>query len=186
MAACRGPAGPGKTPRRRQRRQGFATIAPCPDEPATMKFRPHTARAPAALMREKASLRALLDAAQRLARLQALLDEQLPPAARPHCRIASWREGALLLVISDSHWATRLRYQQRRLLKQLQAYREFAGLQRVLFKVRPPHTGGAAPQRSARLSPSAAQSVQASAESVSDPRLRAALERLASRARREE
>lgn len=151
-----------------------------------MKFRPHTARVPKALMREKSSLRALFDEAQRLSRLQTLLHEQLQPAARPYCQIASWREGALVLVVTDSHWATRLRYQQRRLLKQLQAYPEFAALERVLFKVRPSHPGAPAAGRRATLSETAAETVQASAEIVSDPRLRAALERLASRARRED
>jgi hypothetical protein len=41
--------------------------------------------------------------------LQRLLESQLQPAAREHCHVASWREGHLLLIVTDGHWATRLR-----------------------------------------------------------------------------
>jgi hypothetical protein len=70
--------------------------------------------------------------------LQRLLESQLQPAAREHCHVASWREGSLLLIVTDGHWATRLRYQQKRLQRQLQAFDEFASLTRILFKVQPP------------------------------------------------
>jgi hypothetical protein len=52
--------------------------------------------------------------------------------------VASWREGSLLLIVTDGHWATRLRYQQKRLQRQLQMFDEFANLTRILFKVQPP------------------------------------------------
>ena len=103
-----------------------------------MTFRPLPARAPAALLREAKPLKALFNQAQRIDRLQHLLESQLQPAAREHCHVASWREGCLLLIITDGHWATRLRYQQKRLLKQLQALEEFATLTKILFKVQPP------------------------------------------------
>ncbi|KTC33734.1 RNA-binding protein [Pseudomonas sp. ABAC61] len=123
-----------------------------------MAFRPLTARPPAVLLREAKPLKAILGHAQRLAHLQRLLDSQLQPAAREHCHVASWREGSLLLIVTDGHWATRLRYQQKRLQRQLLAFDEFAHLTRILFKV-------------------------ATADGISDPNLRAALERLASHAR---
>jgi hypothetical protein len=72
-----------------------------------------------------------------------------------------------------------LRYQQTRLLRQLKAFEVFAGLQRIIFKVQPSVGGGSAPVTEGRLSPAAAESLQATAETVSDPRLREALERLA-------
>jgi hypothetical protein len=43
----------------------------------------------------------------------------------------------LLLVVTDGHWATRLRYQQKRLQRQLQLFEEFANLTRILFRVQP-------------------------------------------------
>ncbi|MBM7061625.1 DUF721 domain-containing protein [Pseudomonas sp. UL073] len=145
-----------------------------------MTFRPLPARSPAALLREAKPLQGLLNQAERLDHLQRLVDSQLQPAAREHCKVASWRDGGLLLIITDGHWATRLRYQQRRLLRQLQTFREFAELNRILFKVQPPQGPSARQGRTVSLSDTAADSIRESAEHISDPRLRAALERLAS------
>jgi hypothetical protein len=147
-----------------------------------MTFRPHPAKAPAALLRQTRPLQSLFEQACRLSHLQQLLESQLQPAAREHCRVASWSGGCLLLVISDGHWATRLRYQQRRLQRQLEAIPEFAGLQRILFKVRPTQHTSTAPRRLS-LSTAAAESLHTTAEGIRDPQLRAALERLASHAR---
>ncbi|HRL93752.1 MAG: DciA family protein [Pseudomonas sp.] len=145
-----------------------------------MAFRPLSARAPSALLREAKPLKALFSAAQRLDRLQHLLESQLQPAAREHCHLASWREGCLLLIVTDGHWATRLRYQQRRLQRQLQLIEEFAGLQRILFKVQPAYHPQQPANQSMVLSSAAAESIQTTADGISDPKLRAALERLAS------
>lgn len=144
-----------------------------------MAFRPLPARSPAALLREEKPLRALFNEAQRIDQLQQLLASQLQPAAREHCHVASWREGRLLLIVTDGHWATRLRYQQARLLRQLKGFEAFAGLERIVFKVQPSFTPSSAPMTEGRLSTTAAESLQATAETVSDPRLREALERLA-------
>ncbi|MDN5508668.1 MAG: DciA family protein, partial [Pseudomonas sp.] len=103
-----------------------------------MAFRPLTARAPGVLLREAKPLKAIFGHAKRLGHLQRLLESQLQPAAREHCHVASWREGNLLLIVTDGHWATRLRYQQKRLQRQLMAFEEFAGLTRIQFKVQPP------------------------------------------------
>ncbi|EIK53130.1 hypothetical protein YO5_13303 [Stutzerimonas stutzeri TS44] len=146
-----------------------------------MASRPLPARATGALLREAKPLRALFGEARRIDRLQHLLESQLQPAAREHCRVASWREGCLLLIVTDGHWATRLRYQQRRLLRQLQAIEEFAGLERIHFKVQPPLPARPEPRRTTPLSACAADNIHATAEGIRDPQLRAALERLASR-----
>ncbi len=146
----------------------------------TMAFRPLPAQAMTKLLREAKPLQSLFNQAQHLAQLQQLLDSQLQPAARPHCHVASLRQGSLLLVVTDGHWATRLRYQQRRLLRQLQTFEAFAGLERILFKVQP-SVERQAPVRTVQLSASAAETLHEAAQGIADPRLRAALERLASR-----
>ncbi|AYC34186.1 DUF721 domain-containing protein [Pseudomonas cavernae] len=146
-----------------------------------MAFRPLPARPPASLLREAKPLQALFNQAERLTHLQHLLDSQLQPAAREHCHIASWREGCLLLIVTDGHWATRLRYQQRRLQRQLQGFDEFANLTKILIKVQPPSGNSRGNGRSINLSVNAAEAIQATADGISDPKLRAALERLASR-----
>ncbi|WP_248917316.1 DUF721 domain-containing protein [Pseudomonas entomophila] len=147
-----------------------------------MAYKPSPARPPAALLRQARPLRLLLNQAERLEHLQRLLESQLQPAAREHCHVASWKEGTLLLVVTDGHWATRLRYQQKRLQRQLQAMEAFANLSRILFKVQPPlvpaKRGGQGPE----LSEHAAESIRGSADGISDPKLRAALERLAAHA----
>jgi hypothetical protein len=147
-----------------------------------MSFRPSPARAPASLLREEKHLKALFNEAQRLSRLQQLLETQLQPAAREHCHVSSWRAGCLLLIITDGHWATRLRYQQKRLQRQLMAFEEFANLTKILFKVQPPAAPRRAPSRTMTLSNDAADNIRASAEHITHDRLRAALERLASHA----
>lgn len=148
-----------------------------------MAFRPLPAQATTKLLREAKPLQSLFVQAQRLDRLQQLLETQLQPAARPHCHVASWREGSLLLIVTDGHWATRLRYQQNRLLRQLGALDEFAGLARILIKVQP-RTQAVTPKRTVELTESAAETLHEAAEGISNPRLKAALERLASRSRK--
>ena len=144
-----------------------------------MVFRPSPARPPAVLLRDARPLKAIFNHAQRLAHLQRLLESQLQPAARAHCHVASWREGTLLLVVTDGHWATRLRYQQKRLQRQLVAFKEFANLTRLQLKVQPATVHRGAVGHSRDLSTAAAESISSTAEGISDPKLRAALERLA-------
>ncbi|MGE8500920.1 MAG: DciA family protein [Pseudomonas sp.] len=151
-----------------------------------MSFRPLPAQAPAALLREAKPLKALFGQAQRLTNLQRLVESQLQPAAREHCHVASWNNGCLLLIVTDGHWATRLRYQQRRLQRQLQTLEEFATLTKILFKVQPQVGPNRGTVRTLHLSNSAAQSIQAGAEGIRDPRLRAALERLASHTQKDQ
>jgi hypothetical protein len=148
-----------------------------------MAFRPLSARAPGVLLREAKPLKAIFGHAQRLGHLQRLLESQLQPAAREHCHVASWREGHLLLIVTDGHWATRLRYQQKRLLRQLMAFDEFASLTRIQFKVQPSTQPQSATGQTMDLSENAAETIQATADGINDPGLRAALERLAAHAR---
>ena len=144
-----------------------------------MAYRPLPARAPAVLLREAKPLKALFSQAQRLAHLQRLLESQLQPAAREHCHVAAWREGNLLLVITDGHWATRLRYQQKRLQRDLLMLEAFAGLTRIQFKVQPEVAPRPANTRAFDLSSRSAENIQETAQGITDPKLRAALERLA-------
>lgn len=148
-----------------------------------MAFRPLPARVPAAVIRDAKPLKAIFHHAERLARLQRLLESQLQPAAREHCHVASWREGSLLLIVTDGHWATRLRYQHKRLLRQLAEFPEFANITRIHFKVQPPQVAQGAKGHTLDLSTNAAEGIQSVAEGISDPNLRAALERLAAHAR---
>ena len=149
-----------------------------------MSRRPPPAKTADSILRQSQPLQALLGAARRLDHLQKLLEAALEPAAREHCKVASWRDGTLLLIVSNGHWATRLHYQQRRLLRLLQEQTAFNGLQRILFKVQPVTGSSSAGARHVELSAAAADSLRTAADGISDPRLREALERLARHADR--
>lgn len=144
-----------------------------------MAFTPLDARQPGDLIRTHSTLKGLFAKARAVERLQILLETVMEPAAREHCRVASLRDGVLRLVVTDSHWATRMRYQQKRLIRQLQAYTEFATLTKIHCKVQPPLVKKAPPVRKMKHSSVAAASLRETAVQIEDPSLKAALERLA-------
>lgn len=143
-----------------------------------MSFHPLDARRPGDLIRTNSTLKGLYARARTVERLQVLLDTLLEPAAREHCRVAAMREGVLRLVVSDSHWATRMRYQQKRLVRQLLAFNEFATLTKIHCKVQPVLIKKPPTLLPMRRSPVAAEALRETAAQVKDPNLRAALERL--------
>jgi|SRR5699024_2107133 len=147
-----------------------------------MSYRPIKTKKTQSVLQNSTALRRLVERAQALDRLQDLINQYLQPAARPHCRLATYQSGTLTLIVTDGHWATRLRYQQKRLLKQLQSIPEFSQVTRIHFKVRPPLQVTQPTARNIELSEQAGQAIQTSAEATTDPRLRAALERLAGNA----
>lgn len=149
-----------------------------------MSYRRIKAQQTQNLLQNSTALRRLVERAQALDRLQSLLNQCLQPAAREHCRLATYQAGSLTLIVTDGHWATRLRYQQKRLLKQLQNLPEFHDVTRIHFKVRPPIQTAQPPARSIELSEQAGQAIQSSAEGTRDPVLREALERLAQHAKK--
>ena len=68
-------------------------------------------------------------------------------------------------------------------MRQLQALEAFGNLQRILYKVQPPLVPARRGGNVTTLSNTAAESIRGSAEGISDPRLREALQRLASHAK---
>jgi hypothetical protein len=106
----------------------------------------------------------------------------LPPDLAAHL-LAAIGEGELLVLLTDSSvWASRLRFSTAALRRRLPAMRN------VRVRVVPPGApvgkAKTKPPAPVRLSPSSAQQMRAVAASIADPTLRAALERLASRAAR--
>ena len=144
-----------------------------------MSFYPMDARRPGDLLRTHSTLKGLFHQARAVERMQVLVNSVLEPAARDHCRAASYKDGLLRLLVTDSQWATRIRYQQKRLIRQLQAYSEFATLTKIHCKVQPPLVKNATPVRKMRRSEVAAESLIETSRQIEDPNLRAALERLA-------
>lgn len=131
-------------------------------------------------------LHSLLQQAQNLSQLQALVHQYLAPAAREQLRLGGYENGLLTLVLNDAAWATRLRYQQEQLVQQLRQHDPFAGLLRIRLKVRPASNHPEPAETERRyLTANASEHIRQSAEQIEDPQLRAALKRLAQNIRPE-
>ncbi len=131
------------------------------------------------LLQHTPALQELLRGADQLSALQTQLEQHLQPAARAHCRVAALQEGCLMLLVTDANWATRLRYQHNRLLKELQTVPAFQTLKTIQIKVRPQDEVVVPERERLTLSNQASRTLQETAANVSNPALRAALERLA-------
>jgi hypothetical protein len=128
----------------------------------------------------------LLAEARVLKELDGLLDRHIPPPLNDHSRVLSLRDATLVLAADSPVWAARLRFHTPQLVKQLRD-NPAVKVRTVQVRVRPPQslqvaeTGLPKPRQ---LSASNADALQQTARSVSDPGLKAALMRLASRRRR--
>lgn len=149
-----------------------------------MSYRPIKAQNTSNLLKNHTSLQRLVERAAAMDQLQQLLHQFLQPAARAHCHLASYQDATLTLIVTDGQWATRLRYQQKRLLEQLRSLTEFSQAVRIQFKVRPSSMPAQPAKRSIELSEQAGDVIQSSAAAISDPKLREALERLAQHAKK--
>ena len=126
------------------------------------------------------SLQHILDHARVLEQLTRRLRRHLEPALAPHCQVANYREGTLVISTDSPVWATRLRYQLPQLRRQLAADHSLQGLSDIRLRVRP----ASRPLREQLpppepLSRDSALLISGIAESISDPGLRSALLRFA-------
>lgn len=130
---------------------------------------------------EKGDVADLITRARQLARLnrqiQAILDQPLTD----HCQVARCEDNVLVLSSDSPVWAARLRYYIPTLLLQLkQNIPALQGLKDIKIVVHPTAPPPAeAPQSERKISSKAAESISAMAQTVDNPGLRAALERLA-------
>ena len=132
------------------------------------------------VLRGSPHLQRLLRQAENLSKLQSLVYQHLAPAQREQLQLGAYEQGVLTLILADAAWATRLRYQQERLMQQLRQHAEFAGLQRIRLKIRPASDAPPEPHEERRyLSDTASQNIRQGAENIEDPELREALQRLA-------
>ncbi|KXU36902.1 hypothetical protein AXE65_04475 [Ventosimonas gracilis] len=147
-----------------------------------MSSAPSPIRPLADLLHKKQPLSSLLAKADALLRLEQLLHAQLAPAVRAFCKVASFRDGRLLLVVSNGQWATHLRYQERRLCQALQVLPEFAGISRIVLKVQPLLVQSQGRGSCPPLPAKAAESLHACAKDCNDRALQNALKKLAKHA----
>lgn len=125
----------------------------------------------------------LLTQARAFKELDALLARLIPPPLSDHSRVLSLRDATLVLAADSPVWAARLRFHTPQLVKQLRD-NPAVRVRTVQVRVRPPQPPQAAEislRAPRRLSASNVDALQQTARSLSDPGLRAALMRLASR-----
>jgi len=136
------------------------------------------------LLEGRGELGSLMRTARMIERAQQHLRDHLPVEVREHLHVGGFRDGRLTLITDRAVWLTWLRYEQRRLLGLLHQLPGFEAVNGFQFKVRPVRPVKA-PLRQVRDLPlHAADELVSCAADVEDPRLKRALERLASHAER--
>ena len=144
----------------------------------------------------------ILRNAEKLLQINQLVHASLPASAQPHCRVSGIDAHTLRIVVDSPAWATRLRQLAPQILSELQKKRHSPcwgqdlarlipeQLRHIRVISRPGQVEKPASRQNAQgriqgrrtLSPQAAHMVQQTAAYIEDPRLRAALLRLAKHA----
>jgi len=139
----------------------------------------------ALLRRGSAPWERLLKHADRLAALDRTVAAVLGRPLADHCHLANLRNATLVVHTDASVWASRLRYHTPQLLRTLQGLPDTGTVREIEIKVRPRSQPAATPaQTGSGMSPTAAATLEAAADTMPDGSLRSALRRLASRQRR--
>lgn len=136
------------------------------------------------LFDEQPGLRPLLQKAQTLQQISALLAKLLPPDLWQHCQVQNIEGGCLVLAADHAAWATHLRYQQTNLLSALRQHRAFSHVGSVRVRVIPTVEKPSKPSRRLSMSAQVGSLLTSTANGISNEKLRDALLRLAKRATR--
>jgi hypothetical protein len=113
-----------------------------------------------------------------LQEIEQIVHDGLPPEARQGVKVAACEDDRLVLLVDNAGWATRLRYQQNAIRRGL-AQRLRRHVERVDIRVRPVDKPPPPPGAPRRLSENARRQLEGAARCVENPRLAAALRRLA-------
>lgn len=126
----------------------------------------------------------ILQHCKTLQRATDLVHPCLPASIRPHCAIANYREGVLILTASSPAWAAKIRYQLPELRKALIKNNELGKITDIIVRTNPhPTATPARPARRAALSQDSAHVLRSLAAHTEHVELSQALSRLAQRAR---
>ncbi|MFC3283619.1 DUF721 domain-containing protein [Litchfieldella rifensis] len=148
----------------------------------SIKVKRFRAQPMSALLSGSGELGGLMRMASLIERAQQELRDHLPEEVGPHVFVGGYRQGRLTLITDRAVWLTWLRYEQPRLLAILQRRPEFESVLGFNLKVRPIRPPKAPLRQSRQLSTTAADEISCCARDTEDPRLKRALERLASHA----
>ncbi|GHC20365.1 DUF721 domain-containing protein [Aidingimonas halophila] len=128
----------------------------------------------------------LIRAASLLERAQGELRRALPGDMQEHVYVGGYHQGKLTIITDKAAWLTWLRFQQSHLLGILHRLPELESVTGLAFKVRPVHPPKVPQRQHRRLPSKAADELSSCAADTDNPRLKKALERLASHAERQE
>ncbi|UYG08885.1 DUF721 domain-containing protein [Halomonas sp. M4R1S46] len=137
------------------------------------------------LLEGRGELGTLMRMARLIERAQQHLRDHLPAELAEHLFVGGFHDGRLTVITDRAVWLTRLRYEQAQLLSRLHELPGFEAVSGFDFKVRPVRPPKAPVRQTRRLPARAADELSSCAADVDDPRLRRALERLASHAEQE-
>ena len=124
----------------------------------------------------------LLSKARSLMDLDIIVHKLLPAPLNDHCRVLTIRDKNLVLAADSPVWAARLRFHTHQLVQQLCRH-QTVKLSAVRIRVRPPDRQPIPDrhQTPRRLVASSSIALKQTAQGISDPELKTALLRLASR-----
>lgn len=148
----------------------------------SIKVKRFRAQSMSTLLSGNGELSGLMRMAALIELAQQELRQHLPEEIRPHVFVGGYRQGRLTLITDRAVWLTWLRYEQARLLMILQRRPEFEAVLGFHFKVRPVRPPKPSPRYTRQLPAHAADELSCCARDVDNPRLKQALERLASHA----
>lgn len=133
------------------------------------------------LKAKKGDVAELVTHARQLGHLSSIVQAMLEPSLANHCQLAHFDGSRMVLIADTPAWASRLRFSINTLLAQLKQYsNKFHALSQIEVQVKPLLPPIPTPlTKERKLSADAARCLTESAESIEDPALREALQRLA-------
>lgn len=130
-------------------------------------------------------LGALLSHVQLLRRFSAFLRDRLPPSLAAQCQAANIEGTTLVIAVSSSAWAAKLRYQIATLAAQLKKHDSLPPIEHIRIRVQPPRLEAARrPPHRLPMSTDTAALISQVADHTTDSALRESLRRLVRHASR--
>lgn len=127
----------------------------------------------------------ILDKVEELRLLNEVLVRYIDSDLAPHCQVANFRAGCLVIMANSAAWATRLRYTFPELLSRLRYEGRLYNLSSLHCIVRKEHFMPSAPKQAPlTISSENAQLFEDIAATETDPELAAVLQKLARNGRR--
>lgn len=123
---------------------------------------------------------------KRLSEIQSLIAKYIDPTLMKYCQVANMLDQRLTLIVANGTIATQIRFLSNELLKKFKQDPQLHTIQHIDCKVRPTQSATARmelqkPKFAPLLSNDSAAIVNEIAESITDPKLRQIMQRIAKR-----